>query len=147
MIRRFRYYLNEKLVKRKVPNKEEARSLMKKAIKRLEYLKSQYINELTAPFIFENIYEAMREAAQALMALKGYKPYSHEALISFLREYYKVSEHSISSFDRYRILRNKSVYRAAKISVSTCKQALSFLKKFLPQLKEEFEKEIKRKKI
>lgn len=143
MVRRFRYYLDESLVKKRVPNKEEARSLMAKAIKRLEYLKAQRIDELTAPFVFENTYEAMREAAQALMSSRGYKPYSHEALISFLREFYTFSEHRISAFDRYRILRNKSVYGAARISVSTCRQALSFLKQFLPELRDEFDRETK----
>jgi len=143
MIKKFQYYLDENLVKKKPSNKEEAKSLINKSMKRLEYLKSQQINELTAPFIFENIYEAMREASQALMSLRGYKPYSHEALISFLKEHYQFSRYFLSSFDRYRILRNKSVYNAAKISTITCKDALGFLNKYLPRIKKEFDKEIK----
>lgn len=77
------------------------------------------------------------------MSLKGYKPYSHEVLISFLREFYKFPDAEISTFDRYRILRNKTVYSAAKVSIEVCKEALKFLENFLPKLRKEFEKETK----
>jgi uncharacterized protein (UPF0332 family) len=116
---------------------------MNKAVQRLDYIKKQEISEFTSSFIFEDIYETLREASQSLMSLKGYKPYSHEALISFLREFYKFSESEISTFDRYRILRNKTVYSAAKVSIEVCKEALKFLEIFLPKLKREFEKEVK----
>jgi len=105
----------------------------------LDYIKKQEINGETSPFIFEDIYETLREAAQSLMSLKGYKPYSHEALISFLKEFYKFPEHEISAFDRYRILRNKTVYSATNVSPEVCKEALSFLEAFLPKLKKSFE--------
>ena len=73
------------------------------------------------------------------MSIKGYKPYSHEALISFLREFYKFSEHEISVFDRYRMLRNKTVYCAANVSKEVCKDALKFLEAFLPKLQKALE--------
>ncbi len=73
------------------------------------------------------------------MSIKGYKPYSHESLISFLREFYQFPEHEISVFDRYRILRNKTVYAATYVSPEVCKEALKFLEKFLPKLKQAFE--------
>ena len=91
MIERFEYYLDANLVRKQKADKEEAKSLMKKALHRLNYIKKQKINEDTASFIFEDIYESLREASQSLMALKGYKPYSHEALISFLKDFYKFS--------------------------------------------------------
>jgi hypothetical protein len=141
MIEKFRYYIKENLAKKVRLNKEEAKSLMHKAAQRLEYIKKQEISESASSFIFEDIYEALREASQSLMSLKGYKPYSHEALISFLREFYKFSEYDLSNFDRYRILRNKTVYSAASVSVGTCEDALKFLVIFLPKLKAEFEKE------
>lgn len=143
MIEKFQYYLDENLAKKERIDKEEAKSLMNKAVQRLDYIKKQEISEFTSSFIFEDIYETLREASQSLMSLKGYKPYSHEALISFLREFYKFSESEISTFDRYRILRNKTVYSATKVSIEVCKEALKFLESFLPKLKKEFEKEIK----
>ena len=89
MTEKFQYYLDECLVRKISVDKEEAKSLMNRAIQRVAYIKGQEINEDTSPFIFEDIYEAIREASQSLMSLKGYKPYSHEGLISFLREFYK----------------------------------------------------------
>jgi hypothetical protein len=82
MIERFQYYLDENLVRKVSVEKEEARSLMKRAVQRVGYIKGQKINEDTSPFIFEDIYKALREASQSLMSLTGYKPYSHEGLIS-----------------------------------------------------------------
>ena len=110
MIEKFQHYLNEGLTRKVGVDREEAKSLMNRATLRLDYVKKQEINEDTSPFIFEDIYETLREAAQSLMPLKGYKPFSHEALISFLKEFYNFPEHEISAFNRYRILRNKTVY-------------------------------------
>jgi len=139
MIYEFEYYLKYNLVKKKSPDPNEASALMKKAEGRLKYsIKARDINENTSTYIFEDIYECLREAGQALMSLKGYKPYSHEALISFLKEFFNFSEEDIVNFDRYRILRNKAVYKGEKISVDMCKEALMFLEKFLPKLKKEF---------
>lgn len=143
MIERFQYYINENLVRKCTPNKAEAKSFMERAAARLEYINQQRITESSASFIFEDIYEAIREAGQALMELKGYKPYSHEAVIAFLKEFFTFSTYDISIFNRYRVLRNKIVYRTEHISVQTCKDALTFLKHFLPIVKTEFEKTVK----
>ncbi len=140
MIEKFQYYLDERLARKVEVDREEAKSLMNKAVLRLDYIKKQEINEDTSSFIFEDIYETLREASQSLMSLKGYKPYSHEALISFLKEFYQFPEHEISAFDRYRILRNKTVYCAANVSTEVCKDALKFLIAFLPKLKSAYEK-------
>lgn len=144
MIEKFDYYVSKNLVKRKSVDREEAKSLIEKAAKRLEYLKQQEINENNTTFIFEDIYEAVREAIQALMSLKGYKPYSHEAVVAFVREFYALPEHTISTVNRYRILRNKVVYSATNISVLSCKEALKFAEKFIQKLKTIFEEEYKK---
>lgn len=144
MIGKFQYYLDEHLARKVSVDLEEAKSLMNKAILRVDYIKMQEINEDTSSFVFEDIYETLREASQSLMSLKGYKPYSHEALISFLKEFYKFPEHEISGFDRYRILRNKAVYCAANVSPEVCKDALTFLETFLPKLRKAFENSQKR---
>ncbi|MBI5635454.1 hypothetical protein HY993_00650 [Candidatus Micrarchaeota archaeon] len=73
------------------------------------------------------------------MELKGYKPYSHEAQIAFLRDVHKFPEHFVSTFDRLRILRNKCLYGAARVSAETCLEALSFAVSFLPEFKKKFD--------
>jgi len=141
MIVEFQYYLDNNLARKASPDKGEAGALLQKAEGRLDFsIKVRRINENTATYIFEDIYECLREAAQSLMSLKGYKPYSHEAVISFLREFFRFSESDLETFDRYRILRNKAVYRGERISATVCREALDFLLNFLPELKNEFRK-------
>ena len=57
----------------------------------------------------ENAYEAMREAADALLYLDGFKSYSHEASIAYLlRKGFGESE--IIEIDRFRKIRNGIKY-------------------------------------
>ncbi len=145
MIERFEFYLDENLVKKGSPDATEAKSLIEKAFQRMEFIKDQHINEKTSTFIFEDIYECVREAAQSLMSLEGYKPYSHEVVIAFLKEFHKFDEYEITAFNRYRILRNNCVYRAAKVSPVVCRESMTFLENFLPKIKAEFDKKSHKK--
>ncbi len=135
MIRDFEYYLGKNLVKRSAVNPSLARSLLAKAELRLKRLKESEITDEMSSIIFEETYEATREAAQSLMQFKGLKPYSHEAVIAFLAKEKLMNEPFIKSLDRYRILRNKSFYEAQKVSAETCKEALQFAKKYVPEIK------------
>jgi hypothetical protein len=141
LIEKFRFYLENGFVRKISPNAETAFALMNRAYARFDYVKGQKIEAGSAPFIFEDIYEALREATQSLMELKGYKPHSHEAQVSFLREFFSFPEHALFTLDRLRILRNKCVYGAVQISPETCREALAFAAAFLPALKKEFDKE------
>ncbi len=141
MIEKFQYYLDSGLVKKTSPNPDSAAALIGRAEARLAYVREQQIGRANAPFIFEDAYEVIREASQALMELKGYKPYSHEAQISFLREFCSFSDYLVSAFDRLRVLRNKCVYGAAQISPETCREALGFAASILPELKKRFKEE------
>lgn len=128
MIDKFENYLNNGKAKRKTPDISESKSLIQKAEKRIKFLRP--LNDETSSLFFEDVYEAARESAQALMSLKGFKPYSHEATISFLRDYYKsqFSEAEIFEFDRFRALRGNSVYRAQDVSKEDALKCLQFAK-------------------
>lgn len=145
MIKPFDYYLSEKLVRKSSPNISMAKSLVQKAEIRFKMLRSESITEENSSIVFEEIYEALREASQSLMEIKGFKPYSHEALVSFLKEYNLVSEEKANMLDNYRILRNNSVYKAEKISLQKCTEAMDFAKKSLPEIRKKFEEEISKK--
>ena len=135
MTREFEYYLEKNLAKRSVINRSLAKSLMEKAELRLKLLNEDKITDEMASIMFEETYEAVREASQSLMQVKGFKPYSHDALIAFLIKEKLMPEQFIKSFDRYRILRNKSVYEAQRVSIETCKEALQFAKRRIPEVK------------
>ena len=101
---------------------------------------SQPVTGDEASIIFEDIYEVLREASQALMEIHGYKPYSHEALISFLQQNIFLSRAQTETLNSYRILRNNSVYLAESISPDKCKEAILFAQRTLPDIKKQFEK-------
>ncbi len=129
----FSHYLKIGKVKVQTPNVEEARSLLDKSKLRLAYTKERQPNKKTASFVLEDAYEAMREASQSLMSLKGYKPYSHEATISFLKEYYhkELSDSDLYTMDRFRQLRHDAVYKAVEVVPQEARQALHFADKII----------------
>ena len=111
----------------------EAKAMLARASKRLEYVKSQSINEDNVSFLFEDLYETMRECVHGLMAANGYKPYSHEATVAFLEEYYKsyFGERLVEAFNRYRIIRNNIMYRANSVSKEDAVKALDIAEIFV----------------
>lgn len=122
-------------VKNKTIDPEEARALLEQAEDRLEFIKNNKVTDKSAKFIFEAAYEAIRESAQSLMSMKGHKPYSHEATISFVKENHDFTEEEIAKFDYFRKLRADSVYRAVTIVEDDAKECLEFAKKFVGKVK------------
>ncbi len=141
MINSFQNYLKMGKVKKQTPNSVEAQALFEKAKLLLLYAEDKKVNEKTAAFVLEDAYESMREAAQSLMSLKGFKPYSHEATVSFIQTYYHAlfSEEEIATFDHFRQLRNNSVYNASPISVEDAGLCIRFAQKFIKKV-EQFRK-------
>ena len=140
MIKPFEYYINEKLVRKSVPNISMAKSLLQKSEIRLKRVKNEKIDDENSSIVFEDVYELLREASQSLMEINGFKPYSHEALVSFLKDYKLLPDEKIITMDNYRVLRNNSVYKAEKVSSQKCSEALEFAKKILPEIKAKFDK-------
>ena len=138
MILNFSHYIANRHVKKRTINPEEAKSLLKKAEARLNYFKDKEINNESASIIFENIYSSIRESAQSLMSLKGFKPYSHEATISFLKEFYKeeFTEEDLNKFDMFRQLRSDSEYRAVTVSKEDAESCLKFTQIFIEKIKQ-----------
>ena len=133
MILPFEKYLEEGKIEKQFPDINRGYSLLKKAEKRLKFLRP--LTTESADLVFEDIYEAMREASQSLMSIQGYKPLSHEAVIAYLRDMKKFDMSIISKFDSYRKLRNKSVYEAEKIELTKTKEALVFAQKLLQKIR------------
>ena len=136
MINQFEYYLNLGKVKRKTPDPEEAKALFEQSKERMEYTELKEINPKIAKFILQDSYEAAREAVQSLMSVHGFKPYSHEATISFVKEFYTddFSEEEIYKFDHFRQLRNNSVYKAAKIMEDDARSSILFSRKVIQKV-------------
>ena len=128
MIDKFENYLTQGKAKKKTQDIVEANSLLERAKKRMQYIRP--LNNDTAFLILEDSYESAREAAQAMMSKEGFKPYSHEATISFLKDFYinEFSEYELSQFDRFRELRNNALYKGKPINEEDASKCLKFAK-------------------
>ena len=93
-------------VSRVTPNEGIARSLLQMCNARLEIAKS--MPRKYPALVAEVYYEVIKEQITALLALHGYKSYSHKCLISFIEEFYReeISPSEVSLIDRLRIIRN-----------------------------------------
>jgi len=137
MVNSFENYLKIGKVKRQTPDSELAKALLEQSEERLHYIQEKKISTRNAKFILEDAYEAVRESAQALMSVKGFKPYSHEATISFVKKFYHTnfSEEDISLFNHFRELRNNSVYKAIQVLPNDAKECITFAKSFILKVK------------
>lgn len=104
----FEFYLSEGSVKKRKPDFELAKSLIKDAKERFEKV-SRLDTPAFSKIVFENVYDALRCILDALLALDGYKSYSHEASIAYLRKY-KFEDSLIKELDNFRQTRNSSKY-------------------------------------
>lgn len=135
MINSWKSYLSTGKIKKKTIDKEESAALFEKAKQRIAYSRDKEITRLKAQFVLEDAYEAMREAAQSLMSLSGYKPYSHEATIAFIKDNYnEFDEEEIYALDRFRRLRNDSVYKALPIMEEDAISAVQFALKMIDKI-------------
>lgn len=135
----FKYYLDTGLARRGSKDIGTARSMINRASRRLQFARSQNVGQDNASFVFEEIYEAMRECAHGMMAADGYKPdNSHEAIVSFIDEFYRndFGEKLIRTLDRYRIMRNDSIYRLDNVSEEETIKALVIADQFLKVTRE-----------
>lgn len=140
---RFEEYLAEGSVRKVSPDKNLAKSLLKISAKRIKNIDVEKITDDNSFQIIENCYEAMREITDALMSVKGYKTYSHEASVEFLKAFFypQLDTSTINKIDRYRILRNDIKYRGlltTKIDAEVC---LRDTKEIMPKLLELAKKE------
>jgi len=136
VLKNFNYYLETGDVKKQEPDLSEAKSLIEKAERRLNRVKSDKLSESNADLLFEDAYEVIRESAQSLMSLKGYKPYSHEATVAFIKEFHKeFTDYEVNNFDRFRKLRNNSIYKAVIIDIQDANEIITFAENFFKKIK------------
>jgi len=104
-------------VKKIKENPEQAKALIKLAERRLDSIKKRKKDEYPQ-LLIESYYEAIKELISSLLAIHGYKSYSHECLISFLQEYYPdfLDEYQLRFLDNMRKLRSDIQYRGRDVA-------------------------------
>lgn len=134
-------YEDKGLVRKSAPDKELMKSLLKMSENKLEFLSRQTIDEKSASLILTLYYEALREVCEALASLKGFKIYSHEAIVHFLKR--NLSEDAASAiFDRYRKLRNGVNYYGRAVSSEETIKASTEIPALIARLKEKYFKSL-----
>jgi hypothetical protein len=129
MILEFEYYVRKGVVRKDVRDVSRAKSLVKIAKERLKAAE-----KLRNPsFRLEFIYEAIIEMIEAILALRGYKSYSHEANIAYLRKL-KFPESTILTFDKLRRKRHRSKYYGASFDEKEVRLAKEFAEKVIAKL-------------
>ncbi len=109
-MRPFEYFIQLKEVKRISPDYELAKSLLSEVETRIEIALGMKLDEKRARIIFELLYDSIRELTDVILALDGFKSYSHEANISFLNKFKEFETIELMELDRFRRIRNNSKY-------------------------------------
>lgn len=130
----FSVFIDNGSVKKQQPDKNLSESLAKDCLERLEDTKLSMKTGRKPKFIYENVYEALREAADSILFLKGYKSFSHEASISFLQQFKEFSAKEISDFDRMRAKRNGMKYYGKSCSEKDVEEAVEFAGSLIKKL-------------
>ena len=132
----FSIFLADRSVKRQQPDKNLSEDLARDCLERFEDAKLSLKTGRKPKFIYENVYEALREAADSILFLEGYKSFSHEASISFLQKFNELSTKDISDFDRMRAKRNGMKYYGKSCSEKDVEDAVKFAELILKKLLE-----------
>ena len=134
MVKDFEFFLTNGDVKKQSPNKNLAFATFKDGLERIEFAK-QLLHKVKPKYVLENAYEAMREASDAVLYLRGFKSFSHEASISYLTGE-DFNEQDIIEFDRFRRIRNGIKYYGKDCDISDAELAIKLADKIINKIKE-----------
>ncbi len=110
-------------------NPNEIKAIKEDSIRRFDLFWKQKDNIEMAKYVFENLYESLRELAECIALSDGKKIYSHELTIKYLKEKGSITENDSVLFDDFRKLRNKSKYYGKNISIEKLKESLNDFKR------------------
>jgi len=111
-----------------------AEALIKSSEKSLKNLKRTIIDDLNAENVVSDVYDIIRELIEAKLSIEGYKSYSHEATILFLKKFKEFSEFEIVFLDDLRKIRNGIKYYGKEVTIEDAHKALNFMNLILPKL-------------
>ena len=113
-------FVKKKDVRKARFDKELFDSLISTVSIDLKYLSSVKIDKFSARKVMTNYYDVLRSVLEAMALKDGYKVYSHEAFVVYLKE--KGEESFSLKFDRYRKKRNKVNYYGDSVSIEEAEE-------------------------
>jgi hypothetical protein len=111
-----------------------ARSLLGSAKERMETIALIPLNSKSSSSIFELAYDSIREPIDAILALDGYKSYSHIASISYLARFREITTAERNRIDNARHKRNQSKYYGKRVEEDETRELLLLADSVLPKL-------------
>jgi len=133
-MRTFKEFKDQGWIKEKTPDEARARSVIEEAEHRLKFFKDMKINESSTNYIIENMYDVIRELIEAKMLIDGYKTYSHEAIVSYLKVL-EFQDSEIKFVDTLRETRHKTKYYGLITDIEYADKVVSFTKEIYKKLK------------
>lgn len=133
MVKEFEFFLGKGDVKKQNQDENLSKAAFKGSLERFELYKNM-LRKIKPKYVLENVYEAMREAADSILYLDGYKSYSHEASIVYLLKK-GFNEQEIIQFDRFRKIRNGIKYYGSDCDESDAEAAISLAEKIINKIK------------
>lgn len=137
--RKFEEFLTTGIVKKQMPNRERALSLLKEAEEKKNFLeislKSIPNEQMNANFIVDYCYDILMELIRARMFIDGCNAgNSHEAEVSYL-ENLGFQESEIRFMNEVRYYRNGTKYYGTLLSKAYAEKVMEFMNKIYPKLK------------
>ncbi len=133
MVKDFEFFLKKGDVKRQNPDKNLSNATLKESLDRLQLAKN-LVGKEKPKYILENAYDAMREAADSILYIEGFKSFSHEASISFLSNK-NFDETDIIELNRFRKLRNGIKYYGGDCEKVDAELAIKLAEKIIHRIK------------
>lgn len=132
-LKSFKQYLESGMARRGTRDIDLAKASIAHAARRLKYASSQELNGETAPFLFEDLCEVMRECVTGLMTADGYSSHYQEASVAFLEEHYRdyLGETMIRAYGQFTGVRNDIIYRDIIVRVEQTAEAMDIAREFM----------------
>ena len=132
---KFEEFIETGEVKKQSVDKNLSLALMNESIERIEFVQRLIKNSESPKYIVENVYDSIRELIEAKLAIDGFKSYSHEATILYLRKFKEFTDAEIKFLDELRKIRNNIKYYGKNVEKETASNAAEFMEKTIPKLK------------
>ena len=120
----FESFIESGIVRKGFADIQRAKKLIKDGEKRIIGVGLLDINQLPK-FVFENIYDAIRDFLYAILLSEGYNTKSHEAPIAYLSNK-GFDIYTVNKLDKFRYKRNGSKYYGEDISIDEAKDIKAF---------------------
>lgn len=130
------------MVRERSENPEQAKNLLKMARIRLDDNKRREKTDQNTSLIVESYWEVIKQLVTSLLRLEGYKSYSQECLISYLKYEHKFSQDETSLLDQLRKLRNDIDYEGEFLDKDYLERNEESIEKIIEKLEREIENRV-----